>query len=88
MKERMKYYILTFIRYLGDAFFYPFFALYLHTKDNVGEARIGILIALTPLIGLVANPIFSKICKNFKILKSVLGIIGILEAIMICVLVY
>lgn len=86
MKEKYKYYLLTFIRYLGDSFFYPFFALYLHTKDSIGESKIGILIAITPFIGIIANPIFSKICKNFRILKNVLGVIGIIEAVVICVL--
>ena len=83
MKEKYKYYFLTFIRFLGDSFFYPFFALYLHSKEGIGEGRIGVLIAIIPFIGLIANPILSKICKNFKILKIVLGIIGILEALLI-----
>ena len=69
MKEKYKYYFLTFIRFLGDSFFYPFFALYLHSKEGIGEGRIGVLIAIIPFIGLIANPILSKICKNFKILK-------------------
>lgn len=86
MNEKIKYKLLTFIRYLGDSFFYPFFALYLHSKDNIGETKIGILIAITPFIGIVMNPIFSKICKNFKTLKTVLGIIGIMEALMICII--
>jgi len=86
MNEKVKFYILTFIRYLGDSFFYPFFALYLHTKENIGESKIGILIALSPFIGLIANPIFSKLSKNYKTLKNVLGIIGIIEAIIIVVL--
>ena len=72
MNEKIKYYLLTFIRYFGDSFFYPFFSLYLYSKENIAESKVGILVALTPLIGLLANPLFSKICKNFKttIIKS------------------
>ena len=87
MNEKIKYYLLTFIRYFGDSFFYPFFSLYLYSKENIAESKVGILVALTPLIGLLANPLFSKICKNFKTLKNVLGIIGLLEAFFICVIV-
>lgn len=83
MKEKFKYLSLTFLRYLGDSFFYPFFSLYLYTKDNIGETKIGILISITPLLGILFNPIFSKICKNFKTLKIVLAIIGTLEALVI-----
>lgn len=87
MKEKYKYYFLTFIRFLGDSFFYPFFALYLHSKDGIGEGRIGILIAITPFIGLIANPILSKICKDFSILKKTLCLIGIIEALIICAII-
>lgn len=87
MSEKIKYYLLTFIRYFGDSFFYPFFSLYLYSKDNIAESKVGILVAITPLIGLLANPLFSKICKNFKTLKTVLGIIGLLEALFVCIIV-
>ena len=80
--ENVKYKILTTIRYLGDGFFYPFFALYLVTR-GLAEARIGFILGISPLLAIIMNPIYSKICNNVKKLKITLGIISILEGLMI-----
>ena len=81
-KENVKYKILTAIRYLGDGFFYPFFALYLVTR-GLAEARIGFILGISPLLAIIMNPVYSKICNNVKRLKNILGIISILEGLMI-----
>lgn len=85
MSKNIRIKILTFIRYLGDSFFYPFLAIYLKSL-TFGETRIGILIAATPLIAIIVNPIYSKICKNAQVLKIVLGTISLLEGIGIVLL--
>lgn len=82
MSENIKVKLLVFLRYLGDSFFYPFLSLYLNTL-LLGEAKIGFLISLVPLISIICNPIYSKITRNSKILKQLLVIIGIVEAIFI-----
>ena len=82
MNENIKYKILVFIRYLGDSFFYPFFALYLKSKGLI-EDQVGFILSISPLVGILINPVYSSICKNFNITKSVLAIISILEAILI-----
>lgn len=82
MKESTKYKILTAIRYFGDGFFYPFFSLYLQ-KIGLVESRIGFILSITPILAIITNPIYSKICTNMKITKKVLGIITVLEAIVI-----
>lgn len=82
MNETLKYRILAFIRYLGDSFFYPFFALYLRERGLV-ESKIGFILSISPLIGIITNPIYAFICKNFKITKKLLSIITILEAFLI-----
>ena len=87
MNESIKFKILMFIRYLGDSFFYPFLALYLHSL-NFGEAKIGYLIAIIPLISIICNPIYSKLCKNTKILKYTLAIISFLEALVILSIIF
>lgn len=81
-KENNKYKLLTALRYLGDGFFYPFFALFLVTK-GLAEARIGFILGISPLLAIIMNPIYSRICNNVKKLKTVLGIVSILEGIMI-----
>ena len=82
MSENIKVKSLVFLRYLGDSFFYPFLSLYLSSL-LFGEAKIGFLIALVPLISIICNPIYSKITKNSKVLKEILIIIGIMEAIFV-----
>ena len=82
MNEHLKYKLLAFIRYLGDSLYYPFFALFLKNQGLI-EGEIGFLISIAPLIGILTNPLYSMICKNFKITKNVLTIMGILEAIFI-----
>lgn len=80
--ENWKYRILTFIRYLGDSFYYPFVALYLHSR-HLTESKIGLLIGLSPLIGIILNPFLTYLCKNFKKTKNLLGFISIFEALAI-----
>lgn len=82
MKEITKYKLNTTIRYFGDAFFYPFFALYLVNSGHT-EAKIGFILSITPIIAIIANPIYSRICQDVKTTKKVLSIITVLEAIII-----
>ena len=82
MSENIKYKILTFIRYLGDSFFYPFFAVYLESRGLI-KNEIGFILSISPLVGILINPIYSMICKNFNSTKRTLTIITIFEAIFI-----
>ena len=81
-KENVKYKALTAIRYLGDGFFYPFFALYLVNRGFL-EAKIGFILSISPLLAIILNPIYAKICNIIKKTKVTLGIISILEGLMI-----
>lgn len=83
MNETFKYKLLTALRYLGDSFYYPFIALYLSSRGLI-EDKVGLILAISPIIGIICNPIYSKICKNVNITKIVLGIISILEGLIIC----
>lgn len=82
MNETLKYKILTFVRYFADAMFYPFFSLYLQSLGLV-EERIGFILSITPLTSIFASIVFSKFCKNLKIIRSTLFVITIFEAIFI-----
>lgn len=82
MNETKKYKVLTTIRYLGDAFFYPFFALYLKSIGLV-ENRIGFILSISPILSILSNPLYSYLCKDINKTKSVLKIITILEGIII-----
>ena len=85
MNETLKFKLLTFIRYLGDSFFYPFFALFLKYNGLI-ESEIGFILSISPLLGIIMNPIYSSLCKNHKITKKVLMIITVIEAICIFVI--
>lgn len=82
MKEITKYRLVTFLRYLGDSLFYPFFSLFLQ-KQGLVEGKIGFILSISPLIGILTNPLYTKICKNYSITKNVLSIISTMEAILI-----
>jgi MFS family permease len=81
-KETRKYRTLTFIRYLGDGFFYPFFSLYL-SSTLLPESKIGFILSLSPFIGILMNPIFSHFCKDVKKTRICLRTISIIEALII-----
>ena len=85
MKETLKYKFLTLFRYLGDSLYYPFISLYLKSCGLI-EDNIGLLLSLSPLIGILTNPIYTKICKNIKVTKLVLTIISTIEALIIFII--
>jgi len=82
MKELTKYKLNATIRYFGDAFFYPFFALYL-INSGLTEAKIGFILSITPIVAIIVNPIYSHICQDVKITRKVLHVITIVEALII-----
>lgn len=85
MNEVWKVRILTFFRYLGDSLFYPFFSLFLQHRGLL-ESKIGFILSISPLIGILTNPLYTKICKNYNSTRFVLGAISIAEAVMIGIL--
>jgi len=82
MREITKYKLNAAIRYFGDAFFYPFFALYL-INSGLTESKIGFILSITPIIAIIANPIYSHLCQDIKTTRKVLRIITIMEALII-----
>lgn len=82
MNETIKYKLVNAIRYFGDAFFYPFFSLYLRSQ-NLVEDNIGFILSISPIIAIIANPIYSVICNNIKRTKNTLKIVTCLEGLII-----
>lgn len=87
INEISKYKILTAIRYLGDSFFYPFFALYLESTGMI-EKDIGFILSIAPILSIVCNPIYSYLCKDINKTRKVLEIITILEGIFIAIVAF
>ena len=86
MKEFNKYQITYFVRFLGDAFFYPFFALYL-SYLGATNVEMGIILMILPLVALFVNPLWSMFSRNVNDNRLFLRILPILEGILVTVLV-
>ena len=86
MKEYRKYQITYFFRFVGDAFFYPFFALYLKYL-NVPNKDLGIILMILPLAALFVNPLWSMLSRNVNDNRLFLRILPVIEAISVIILV-
>lgn len=71
-----------FFIYISNAFFLSFFQIYLASK-NFSESKIGIISSITPLLCLIANPLYSFIGKNSKWVKRLLTFLCFMEIIVI-----
>ena len=71
-----------FIRYLADALFYCYPALYL-ASVGISEGLIGTILSLTTITGLILNPIWSIVVKNNKIHRILLLVLSIIEGALI-----
>lgn len=83
--ESLKYKILTFFRYFGDAFFYPFFALHLQALGFT-KTNIGFILALIPIISAIVHPFYGYFTKNIELTKKCLMVVGIVESVLILAL--
>ncbi|MDD4468542.1 MAG: MFS transporter [Acholeplasmataceae bacterium] len=77
--ETRKYKLAHIIRYIGDAFFYPFFALYLSTIGKT-KTEIGLILMILPLVGIFINPLWSLFSKNINSNRIFVIILSIIEA--------
>src|SRR5690554_6229102 len=82
MKEESKYKITNFLRYYGDALFYPFLALYF-SHLNKTESQIGFLLMLIPLLGAILNPFWSLASKNINYNRKIIIFLSLIEAVVI-----
>lgn len=85
--ETLKYKIAQLVRYLGDAFFYPFFALYLSSIGYI-ESDIGLILMIIPLVGMLINPLWSLFAKNINSNRIFIIILTLLEGAIIVYLTF
>ncbi|MFA5006280.1 MAG: MFS transporter [Candidatus Izemoplasmatales bacterium] len=82
--ENLKFKIFYFVRYFADAFFYPFMSLYF--LDKLGEnsdSQLGLLLAITPIMTIVVNPIWTYFVKDMKISRIILQTMTVVEGVLI-----
>ena len=86
MKEVRKYQLTYFVRFIGDALFYPFFALYLNSM-GISNDQVGWILMILPLVALFANPIWSSLSRNINDNRNIMRILTIIEAITVIILI-
>ena len=62
-REYMLIRIMTFLRYFADCLFYGYFTLSLMSK-GFNESEVGLICAFTPVVALLANPLWNVFSKN------------------------
>lgn len=85
MKDLTKLKIIFFLKFMAEAMFIPFLALY-YKSLGFNEGTIGLFIAIPPLIGICLTPIYSIVCKNVKVAKMTFSIISIIS--LVCMFLY
>lgn len=85
--ETIKYQLTVFIRYTGDAFIYPFLALYLN-HIGLDNFKIGLIMMILPLVAIFINPIWSGLSKNINSNRHFVRILTVIEAAAVVILVH
>ena len=74
--------LVYFLIFIANALFLSFFQIFLVSKD-FNESKIGIISSITPLLCIIANPLYSLIGKNNKRIRYLLLTLCVLEALVI-----
>lgn len=85
MSDLTKLKIVFFLKFMAEAMFIPFLALY-YKSLGFSEGQIGLLIAIPPIIGICLTPIYSMLCKNVKVAKMTFSIISCIS--LLCMFLY
>lgn len=81
-KETLKFKFFYFLRYFGDALFYPFMSIYFISK-GLSEGQTGIILAIIPITTILVNPGWNYIAKDTRISQLILKIMTALEGMFI-----
>lgn len=79
MQEINKYRLIFFLKALGDSFLVSFYALYL-LSIGISGARLGLALAIFPLVAILFNPVWAYVAKNPVITKRLVHWMPLLEA--------
>lgn len=81
-KETSKYQAANLLRYIGDAFFYPFYALFLNYIGKT-ESEIGIVLMIIPLLSIFISPLWNLFAKNVNYNKRFAIVFSLIEGLAI-----
>lgn len=85
MKDKLIIRLLYFVRYFGDSLFYSFFQLFLYSR-GLSESKIGIIIALTPIMTILVNPFWNFVSKDANVNCRIMKIITVIEGLLIIIM--
>ncbi|MDP2426496.1 MAG: MFS transporter [Candidatus Izemoplasmatales bacterium] len=82
MSETVKFKLFYFIRFFGDALFYPFMSIYFVSK-GLSESELGVILAITPITTILVNPLWNFLVKDARTSRRILKLMTIIEGIAI-----
>ncbi|MFA5274665.1 MAG: MFS transporter [Candidatus Izemoplasmatales bacterium] len=85
VSEKWKFHIYYFVRFFGDAFFYPFMMIYFVSK-GIADENLGVILALRMITAMLVNPLWNFLVKDIRISRIVLKIITVVEGALIIVI--
>jgi PPP family 3-phenylpropionic acid transporter len=80
--ENIKFKLFYFIRYFGDALFYPFMSIYFISK-GISSEQLGIILAITPIATILVNPLWNYLVKDSRISQIVMKVMTLIEGVLI-----
>lgn len=84
MSEILKYRLIFFLKAIGDSFLVSFYALYL-LSIGISGARLGLALAVFPLVAILFNPLWAYVAKNPIITKRLVHWMPLVEALAVVV---
>ncbi len=85
VSETFKFKLFYFIRYFGDAFFYPFMSIYFIAM-GVSSANLGIILAITPITTILVNPFWNLMARDLRTIRTILKVMTMIEGSLIILL--
>ena len=64
-----------FLSFSGFGIFFPFFTLYLHENAKLDGAQTGLVLAMPPLLGIVAQPLWGYVADRTGARRAMLGLV-------------
>src|SRR5262245_37684862 len=70
-----------FLTFGGFGIFFPYFALYLHENAGLDGTQVGIVMAVMPLVGMVAQPLWGYVADRTGARRTILILVTVAAAL-------
>jgi PPP family 3-phenylpropionic acid transporter len=75
MRRAVPLAVFWFLFFGGLGVFYPFYTLYLHENAGLGGTEVGAILAVMPLVGMVAQPFWGQLADRTGARSAVLTVV-------------